>query len=248
MGKKQLKYKCSTSYNLQQHVQTHDIAISSDSLTENAPSLNVRSIPNSEREFNVVKYNQEALFPADILIMIEEEQEEAMGENISSLRERIFNMTSLKINSNKESDISTLAFEDCQSLLDCSAASVLQAFVDGNDSMISVSMLTKVMYTINLLFELKKRADKTKADFKLPKHNKFNKVPLFPTTIKKVTIKATSNLGSGITGQVKTIDCHFNLPLNHLRVLLANTQKASYLSALLDYTKNQCLSVQQEEK
>ncbi|KAL0096841.1 hypothetical protein J3Q64DRAFT_1827922 [Phycomyces blakesleeanus] len=202
--------------------------------------------------------------------MIEEEQEEAMGENISSLRERIFNMASSTINSNKKSDLPTLAFEDCQSLLDFSAASdewnrsmppffpfqnlqtlVLQVFVDSNDSMISVSMLTKVMYTINLLFELKKRAD-----FKLPKvetllnyqYNKFNKVPLSPTTVKKVTIKATSNLGSGITSQVKTIDCHFNLPSDHLRLLLANPKKAFYLSALPDYTENQCLSVQQGEK
>ncbi|KAL0084967.1 C2H2-type zinc finger transcription factor [Phycomyces blakesleeanus] len=296
MGKEQLKYsknlskikltshsftchlclqECSTLYNLQQHVQTHDIATSSDSLTENALSLNVRSIPNSEREFNVVKDNQETLFQVDISTMIEEEQEEALGENISSLRERIFNMASSTINSNEESDLPTLAFEDCQSLLDFSAASgewnqsvppffpfqnlqtlVLQAFVDGDNSMISVSMLTKVIYIINLLFELKKRADETKADFKLSKvgtllnyqHNKFNKVSLFLTTVKKVTIKATSNLGSGITGQVKTVDCHFNLPSDHLRLLLANPQKASYLSALPDYTENQCLSVQQGEK
>ncbi|OAD78096.1 hypothetical protein PHYBLDRAFT_141962 [Phycomyces blakesleeanus NRRL 1555(-)] len=119
--------------------------------------------------------------------MIEEEQEEAMEENISSLKERIFNMASLTINSNVESDFSILAFEDCQSLLDFSAAS---AFVDWDNSMISVSMLTKIMYTINLLFELKKRADEDKVEFKLPKvgtllnyqHNKFNKIPLFPTT------------------------------------------------------------------
>ncbi|KAL0080609.1 hypothetical protein F4703DRAFT_1796027 [Phycomyces blakesleeanus] len=115
-------------------------------------------------------------------------------------------MASLTINSNVESDFSILAFEDCQSLLDFSAASDLnfQAFVDWDNSMISVSMLTKIMYTINLLFELKKRADEDKVEFKLPKvgtllnyqHNKFNKIPLFPTTVKKVTIKATSNLGS----------------------------------------------------
>ncbi|KAL0087989.1 hypothetical protein F4703DRAFT_1975624 [Phycomyces blakesleeanus] len=107
--------------------------------------------------------------------MIEEEQEEVMGENISSLRERIFNMTSSTINSNEESDLPTLAFEDCQSLLDFSAT-------------------------------------------------------------------------SGITSQVKTIDYHFNLPSDHLCLLLANPQKASYLSALSDYTENQCLSVQQGEK
>ncbi|KAL0097153.1 hypothetical protein J3Q64DRAFT_1857203 [Phycomyces blakesleeanus] len=296
MGKEQLKYnknlgkiklashsftchlcsqECSTLYNLQQHVQAQDITTSSDSLTENVPNLNITSIPDSEREFNVVEDSQEALFQADILAMIEEEQEEAMGENISSLRERIFNMASLTINSNMESDLPTLAFEDCQSLLDFSAASgewnrsmppffpfqnlqtlVLQAFVDGDNSMISVSMLTKIMYTINLLFELKKRADEDKAEFKLPKvgtllnyqHNKFNKISLFPTTVKKVTIKATSNLGSGITGQVKTADCHFNFPSDHLRFLLANPQKALYLSALPDYTENQCLSVQQDEK
>ncbi|KAI9028882.1 hypothetical protein CLU79DRAFT_736546 [Phycomyces nitens] len=184
-------------------------------------------------------------------------------------------MASSTIDSNRESDLPTLAFEDCQSLLDFSAASgewnrsvppffpfqnlqtlVLQAFVDGDDSMISVSMLTKIMYTINLLFELKKKADEAKAEFKLPKvgtllnyqHNKFNKVPLFPTTVKKVTIKATSNLGSGITGQEKTVDCHFNLPSDHIRLLLANPQKAPYLSALPDFTEDQCLSVQQGEK
>ncbi|OAD80297.1 hypothetical protein PHYBLDRAFT_137849 [Phycomyces blakesleeanus NRRL 1555(-)] len=222
--------------------QSKSFATSSDSLTENALSLNVRSILNSKREFNVVKDNQEALFQADISIMIEEEQEEVMGENISSLKERIFNMILSTINSNEESDLPTLAFEDCQSLLDFSATSD-----EWNRS---------VMYTINLLFELKKRADETKADFKLPKvgtllnyqHNKFNKVPLFPTTIKKVTIKATSNLGSGITSQVKTIDYYFNLPSDHLCLLLANPQKAPYLSALSDYTENQCLSVQQGEK
>ncbi|KAL0079076.1 hypothetical protein J3Q64DRAFT_1839224 [Phycomyces blakesleeanus] len=112
------------------------------------------------------------------------------------------------------------------------------------------------MYTINLLFELKKKADKNKTEFKLPnvgtllnyQHNKFNKIFLFPTTIKKVMIKATSNLNSGITGQVKTADCHFNLPFNHLHLLLANPKKASYLSAIPDYTENQCLSIQQDEK
>ncbi|OAD68452.1 hypothetical protein PHYBLDRAFT_173447 [Phycomyces blakesleeanus NRRL 1555(-)] len=133
---------------------------------------------------------------------------------------------------------------------------VLQVFVDRNDSMISVSILIKIMYTINLLFELKKKADKNKTEFKLPnvgtllnyQHNKFNKIFLFPTTIKKVMIKATSNLNSGITGQVKTADCHFNLPFNHLHLLLANPKKASYLSAIPDYTENQCLSIQQDEK
>jgi len=124
---------------------------------------------------------------------------------------------------------------------------VLMALVDGDNDMISRRILKKILFTINMLFTIKDRADHDNVSFKLPtlnsllnfQHNKKNKIPVFPAT--HVEVRASA-------AETDVINTVLNLPSEHLKLMMANPLKSKKITSLPDRTPNKAISLQQGYK
>lgn len=131
---------------------------------------------------------------------------------------------------------------------------VMQALVDGDDDQLSRRQLKKLLYTMNLLLNLKEDAMKSNRKFDLPKLDnlwnfqtrKGNDIPVIKTSVKKTEVKL-KNKNTGIETMVEK-EVYLNPPSQHLELLLADPKRAKYLTLLPDRTPDQSIGLQQGQK
>lgn len=132
----------------------------------------------------------------------------------------------------------TFPFPDMQTM-------VLLAFLQGDDDIIWVRMLKKILYLVFLQVELAGKAIQEGKEFRLPApdhllnfwQRKKTVIPTFETEEVEVTNK-----------DAKKVKLYMNLPSSHLRFLVSNPLKDHLLSPLPDFTPDQLDSFQQGEK